>query len=104
EEGRQAHGQQCGHCGAEEPYGVTFTACGAELPLRLLVGIRALEDKDGEDVTGAQSLGEVIGDRRGAIDASGGDEITFANVKGCEVLVQFVRVSAGEVVAVGFAT
>src|SRR5699024_9115392 len=62
------------------------------------------EDEDGQDVTGAQSLGEVIGDRRSAVDAAGGDEVACANVEGREVLVQFLRVSAGEVVAVGFAS
>ena len=104
EESRQAHRQQRGHCRTEESDGIAFTACRAELPLRFLFGIRALEDEDGQDVTGAQSLGEVIGDRRRAVDAAGGDEVAFANVEGREVLVQFIRVSAGEVVAVGFAT
>src|SRR5699024_1714819 len=49
-------------------------------------------------------FGEIIRNRRGAIDATRGDEITFANVESCEVLVQFVRVPTGKVVAVGFAT
>src|SRR5699024_6501756 len=69
-----------------------------------LFGIRALEDEDGQDVTGAQSLGEVIGDRRGAVDSPRSDEVAFANVESREVLVQFVRISAGEVVAVAFAS
>src|SRR5699024_2832883 len=104
EESRQAHGQQCGHSRAEESDGIPVVACRAELPLRFFFGSRALEDEDGPDVTRAQSLVEVLGDRRSAVDAAGGDEVAFANVEGREVLVQFLRVSAGEVVAVGFAT
>src|SRR5699024_3620471 len=85
-----------------EADGVTFTACRAVLSFRLLVGVRALEDEDGEDVPGAQRFGEIIGNGRRAVDSPGGDEVAFANVEGREVFVQFVRVSAGEIEAVGF--
>jgi hypothetical protein len=102
EESRQADRQQRGYCGAEESNGVTFAAGRAVLPLRLLVGVRALEDEDGKNVPGAQSFGEIIGNGRRAVDSPRGNEITFADVEGREVLVQFIRVSAGEVVAVGF--
>src|SRR5699024_398310 len=102
EESRQADRQQRGYCGTEESNGVTFAAGRAVLPLRLLVGVRALEDEDGKNVPGAQSFGEIIGNGRRAVDSPRGNEITFADVESREVLVQFVRVSAGEVVAVGF--
>src|SRR5699024_7347752 len=103
EEGRQAHLQECGHGGSEEPDGVPFSAGGAVLSLRLLLGIGALVDEDREDVAGPVGLGQIIGDGGGAEDASGSDEVTVTDVEGREVLVQFVRVSTGEVEAIGFA-
>src|SRR5699024_8713556 len=87
----------------EESDGVAFTASRAVFRLRLLIGIRALEDEDGKHVTGSHRLGEVIGDGRAAVDAARGDEVTIADVESREVLVQLIWVPSGEVETVGFA-